>query len=646
MRQFAGVDNESHLFRPGLMVPPMVCTSVALDPHNAVLFHRRDPRIASVLRQLLEGAATGRVILVGQFIAFDLVMWANEFPELLPLVFAAYDRDGVTDTKLRQKLLDIAAGALVKEEKAYTLQKIAERWQYPHPLDKDTWRLRYGEFENVPCEAWPAGAVEYSLHDAKAPVWVAQCQEQYAEQYLADEFRQARADFALHTVAAYGMVTDPIMCAKYRREVETVVDSLTQRLKDAGLVYKDRAGEYHKKAKLAQKYAEIAWNKLCDVMGMDLPTEARTATGYSLSEDALKLLGDDLLSAYQEFGSKSNRINRVEELEAGIRHPIHTSFDTLKITGRTGSYKPPMQNRPKNMGDRECIVPRPGNVFLNADVDGLELRGACQSMIYAGISPRMAHVLNGRELNDPHSYIAAEVLGISLEDAHRRKNDPADLIYDEARQTGKVANFGLLGGLGATRFIKQARAQYKVTLNMAQAKKLIDTWHRTWPEMRQYFNWINSLCSGGGGRATVTHFVSDRVRGNAPYTEACNLFFQGLGADATKDATYALVKECLIGTGPLAGCRVVHFIHDEWLIEAPEDSRLAERMAYMEHIIATTMNRWLPDVPVRAKPKAVRRWSKAAKSVKDAAGNPVPWEWPDAITEYRRLGLRMPHEYR
>ncbi len=632
----------------------MVCVSIAHEVTAATVYHRRDPVSYRVCRDALEGALAGHWLLVGQFVAFDLVMWGNEWPDLLPLIFACYDTDRVTDTNLRQKLIDIGKGIYVKGHgdedghAGFTLKELAALHGYPVDLDKDTWRLRYSEFDNVPVKDWPAGAREYSEHDAKAPLQVALCQEADAERYLDDEFRQARADLALWLTSAWGIHTDPVMVARYRRETEAKARSYETSLLAAGLIYKDQGGKWHKKAKVAAEYAGRAWGEWSQVNGLEPPKEARTGpeeapNGYSLNKDALTLLGNELLLEYQQFGSATGRIAKVVEWEQGIEKPIHTRFDSLKVTGRTGSSKPPTQNRDKKNGDRECIAARDGYVLLNADVPGLELRSHVQCMTYLGIRSRMLDVLNAPVLNDPHSYVAADLLGISLEEAHRRKDDPEDKVYDYARQTGKVTNFGLPGGLGALRFVKQARSQYGISLTIPRAKELIATWHRTWPEMRQYFNYINSLCGGGRGRADVIHFVSNRRRGKIPYTEACNTFFQGLGADAAKEATYELVKACYTGTGWLRGCRMINFIHDEWLLEVPDDSRLQERSDEMQAIIARVLKKWFPDVPVIAKPMAVRRWSKSAKKVTGPDGRIVPWEWSEAIKEYERLGIKPPY---
>src|SRR5262249_55064856 len=60
------------------------------------------------------------------------------------------------------------------------------------------------------------------------------------------------------------------------------------------------------------------------------------------------------------------------------------------------------------------------------------------------------------------------------------------------------------------------------------------------------------------GVATLT----GRIRGRVRYSQARNTPFQGLAADGAALALFALVKE---------GFRVVGFVHDEILIELPDE---------------------------------------------------------------------------
>ena len=48
-------------------------------------------------------------------------------------------------------------------------------------LDKDTWRLRYGEFLDIPLDKWPEGAKTYPLIDAEVTYQIWEIQEAHKD---------------------------------------------------------------------------------------------------------------------------------------------------------------------------------------------------------------------------------------------------------------------------------------------------------------------------------------------------------------------------------------------------------------------------------------------------------------------------------
>jgi hypothetical protein len=104
--------------------------------------------------------------------------------------------------------------------------------------------------------------------------------------------------------------------------------------------------------------------------------------------------------------------------------------------------------------------------------------------------------------------------------------------FDDARQTAKVANFGFPGGLGAAKLVLFARKAYGVELTEERARELKQQWLDQWPEMREYFAFVNEP-QGGDGTSRLKQLRSGASAAARRYTAACNSFFQGLGADAT-----------------------------------------------------------------------------------------------------------------
>jgi hypothetical protein len=306
-------------------------------------------------------------------------------------------------------------------------------------------------------------------------------------------------------------------------------------------------------------------------------------------------------------------------------------------------------------------------VYASADYDGLELRCVAQACLLLVGQSRLAQVLNAGE--DPHLHMASSMLAMSYQSVcakHEQEKAERSARYaelvarglakeqasvqtgkdvpapaDDARQAGKVANFGFWGGLGAEKLVLFARKTYKVLLSadgeggLPSAKQLKRTWFATYPEARKYLDLVSKLQGPAG--ATFKHLFTNRIQGGASYTETANSFFQGLGAAATGHALFLIAEACYTPSpcrgcdGSIAGCawcnivgepgvsamygtRPVNYVHDDNIDETPE---------YKGHEVAHELVRimiegaapYLPDVPATAKPQLSRFWSKDAKQV-------------------------------
>lgn len=252
-------DTETCLFRPACMAPDLVCITWQTPGQLAQIAHH------TTAKPIIEGWLRSTAILVGHNVAYDMAVVCERFPDLRTLVFAAYAQNRVTDTMIRQQLLDIASGCFrgIVDAKGkltshkYTLEDLAKRFTNV-VLFKDGWRLSYGEFLATPLADWPRRAREvqaaarprlvefdakiaaatarkdktaakaltkerdgifemvngdpdrassYPLDDARATLAVYLSQEKHAA-YLPDQFRQARAAWALHLESAWGLKTD------------------------------------------------------------------------------------------------------------------------------------------------------------------------------------------------------------------------------------------------------------------------------------------------------------------------------------------------------------------------------------------------------------------------------------------------------
>jgi DNA polymerase-1 len=313
-------------------------------------------------------------------------------------------------------------------------------------------------------------------------------------------------------------------------------------------------------------------------------------------------------------------------LRRGVRLPLHASFDSLMETGRTscfGAYN--LQNPRRKRGVRECIVPREGHVIVGCDYDKAELHTLAQVCLRVLGQSRLAEALN--EGLDPHVLMAAQMLGSTYEDVSTALagSGEARALAKEARQRAKPANFGFPGGMGPRGFVAFSRNMYGIHFDALAAERIYDDYLSTWPEMPKYFNWIRNLC-GEAEAATIVQFGSHRRRGLVGYCAAANGFFQGLAADMAGAAIWAVAHaQHAEPDSALYGTHTINFVHDELLVEAPEE--VGHEVAHeLQRVMIEAARPWVPDVPVRASPVIMRRWSKDAEQVW-AGDRLVAWDW-------------------
>lgn len=604
-------DTETALIAPGLLAPPLVCVTISDGTDNHLLH-------VSECKPDVEAMLTDpNLVLSGHNVAYDMGVLASEWPDLLPAIFQAYEDDRVTDTKLRETLQHIAIGCFRGYRKVngqtikllYSLEHCVAR-RLAISLDKHTWRLRYGELRDVPLCWWPQGAKDYALTDAEVTFKLWEDQEEDPE-LLRTQYEEARAAWWLHLMSAWGLRTDPERVEKHAAQLQEDYEVVEAKLIDVGLVRSNGVRD----TKAAKAYVI----SVCEAKGLEI---AVTDKGnVKLDNDTLEQIGDPLLDDYAEISGLKKKISTdVALLRRGTVLPIQPRFDPIKETGRTGS-SPNVQNLPRKPGVRECFIPRPGKVFISADYDGFELRTGAQVCLNLVGKSHLAEELNAGL--DPHLQIAATILGLSYETALDMKG-AKDIAIDNARQTGKVCNFGFPGGLGYERLTVFARKQYGVIITPDDSRALKVDWLRTYPEWGDYFAYVSGLVEGPTNR--IEHVFEGHYRGDVTYTEACNSFFQNLAARAAKAAGFLIAKACYVEpASPLYGCRMVNFIHDEFIGEAPEETA-AEAAVELARLMVVGASPFLPDVPPKASPLLMRRWSKLAYPMFDSNGRLTPWD--------------------
>lgn len=606
-------DLETFLIAPGLQAPPIVAIGFQVDDGQPEIVRAKDP----AFRRIVESSLTSGATWVGHNARFDFAcLMAHEANWITP-VFDLFRADRATCTLVREKLIRIARADFRDK---FDLRSVCEAHDLGLSIDKeDPWRLKYGTLEDVPVEQWPAEARAYLELDARAAYALWSAQERHSA-LLKDQFRQARGALWLQLVSCWGVRTDPEQYERSRAATVIELQNAEQIAKAAGLVRKDST----KDTKLAKARLEAAYT----AEGRPIPKTAKGQT--SLDFEACEGSGDPVLVAYTNYAQAGTLLSKVERL----KHPvIQAGYDSLKATGRTSCYqgadpKPgqapsvhgsQMQNPPQAPGIREIVIARPGFAIVSIDFATFELRTWAQCCLWILRHSRLADVLNDPK-RCPHVEMGAVLRNVSVADAYALKGS----ARKDLRGMAKGPNFGLPGGMGAARLIDYCRQGYGVTLNMQQAQHACRAWRETWPEAQPYLDHVSRLTGPRGGKATITQFRSERVRGGVGFCDASNGFFQGLAADAAKAAGWALAEACYEGT--LRDCRLLAFIHDEFLLEVPLH-RLHEAAAEATRIQLAAAQPWVPDVRLEAEPAAMLRWSKAAGDpVFGPGGELIPWE--------------------
>ncbi len=637
-RQPIAFDTETHLFGLGNMAPKVVCLTWRATDFPQLIVD--DDAIEGWIARALDKAIAGDAVLVGCFTAYDFACIIRTWPALLPRVFRAYETGGVSCVAIRERLLNIASDEFhyhtdregYRKPTDYHLADLV--WRYlGRKLEKgeDTWRLRYGELDGVPLEQWPAPAKDYALGDSDTTFEVYRAQTARARQIgyqMPTEAAEVRADFALHLMSCWGVRTD-------REHVERM--------------WSDTVGRMQEIAE------EIATSGLCEYKR---PEPRLFETSGRLEVPALKKKMKPMRAAIEEHWPGPGEVPRTPKgaIKTGAEVIAACKFEPLiklarfeghrKVANtylskffnpvlharylaigansdRTSCREPNLQNQPRAVGVRESFVSRPGSVFLACDFDVQEMRTWAQSCLDICGRSKLAERFQADPRYDPHLEFAAALAGISFPEAQDLYANE-DKRIKKLRQQAKISNFGKPGGLGDATFVDYAK-NWGVDITLERSRQLGQSWKNQWPEHSPYFAHVSALVgSASYGRQVIPQ--SGFVRQGVGYTDACNGYFQTLAAHASKAALWAVVWRCYTACNGsyLYGSRPAFFIHDEIILETPEEAG-HEAAQELEQVMAHEMMKWTPQVPATASATLMKRWSKSAQRV-EQDGRLVAWE--------------------
>ncbi|WP_204137217.1 DNA polymerase I [Halomicronema sp. CCY15110] len=313
-------------------------------------------------------------------------------------------------------------------------------------------------------------------------------------------------------------------------------------------------------------------------LGLDKRKSRKNKSGgYSTDAATLEKLQDDhpvvqLIVENRTLSKlKSTYVDALPELVRRDTHRIHTDFNqAVTATGRLSSSNPNLQNIPIRTAFsrkiRSAFIPEAGWKLVAADYSQIELR------ILAHLSDEPVLVEAYNNGDDVHALTARLLF---------EKDD----ITPEERRLGKIINFGVIYGMGASRFAREAN------VNRSEAKTFIDRYYDRYPNVFKYLQQMQREAIAHGyvhtlmGRRRYFNFTSGQLRdqlGTDPndidldnlkrisgydagsLRAAANAPIQGSSADIIKVAMIRL-HELLKGYET----RLLLQVHDELVFEVP-----------------------------------------------------------------------------
>lgn len=449
-------DSETALIREACLAPPLACITYS-DGENSEIVHWNEGGYRAsrwLLEQPKLTSANG---------PYDMaVLWA-QYPDLRDQIWDFIGSGRLHDVQTRQKLQDIGAGCYRKvfrrvngSEKVqplhYSLSHLHARY-FGTFMEKDEWRLRYGELRELPLAAWPKGARDYATYDAVATSRVHILQDQYAQQNekhnLWDESNQVRAHFALHLMSCWGFATDRKQVERVIGQIDSEQPALAKRLMGESLI-RAEGGRYVRSEKLAKArmYAAVGDAGELTETGYKKVKEGKfnkdeaLRNGYiQITEEWCEVSKDPGLIDYCRFRQNQLLRSKLENvfMAAASGLPIQTSFECLMETGRTSSSENKLiqnsmalQNPPRKPiltknakgedvpalgadgrpigGMRECFIARPGYTIIACDYGQAELVALSQVTYSAFGYSKMKDLLNAGK--DIHIDFGKEVLAV------------------------------------------------------------------------------------------------------------------------------------------------------------------------------------------------------------------------------------------
>ena len=359
---------------------------------------------------------------------------------------------------------------------------------------------------------------------------------------------------------------------------------------------------------------------------------------YPIIETYLKFKG-----AQKDIGTYG--YNWIEQINP-VSGRIHTQFKQLMNTGRlssggkSGNVKNfNFQNIPSDQETRSCFVAAEGNTLVGCDYTGQE-----QIVLVNKCLDKNLLEFYDNDLGDMHSFVASkmynELDGMDLNDIKKKHKDK--------RQSAKVAGFAINYGGSGIGIADQ------LGLSVEQGQHIYDSYFKAFPGLKSYFDEAKKFGVENGyvlispitGKKSYVDYYDEfsklknemnkdfwdrykqmknsdtptaremkekvsqffRKRGDIERM-SLNYPIQGESAEITKLACVYFWSKYLVPNNLLFKVLIVNIIHDEILVETPEEIS-QQTAAQLEKAMVDAGAKFCKRVPLKADPCIAPYWKK------------------------------------
>ncbi len=265
---------------------------------------------------------------------------------------------------------------------------------------------------------------------------------------------------------------------------------------------------------------------------------------------------------------------------------VHATLNQIgATTGRMSAEQPNLLGLPRDKSIRSCITASPGKKLIVGDYNTIELRVLADQTGDEQLT-KVFHTGG-----DPHRHTASLVINVA-----------EDQVSEEQRRRAKAPNFGVAFGMGKDKLISYARKSYGVELTPDEAEKFKQTFLENYSGVAAWQKKIGdempAVLRTKSGRACCFFDPDEEYNARLAFS------IQGTAADGMKQAMVLLYPHL-----KKLGAKIILAVHDELLVEAPEEHAAAVKELMREHMIAG-MQKYVPTVPIVVEPEVRSTWGK------------------------------------